>query len=177
MNQGCFIAGRWRDGRGEPLASIDPATGEAVWTARQAAPADVAEAVAAAHAALPDWADRPFEERSELLGRYKAVLAERAAAYAEALSRETGKALWETKAELTSMQGKVDISVRAYADRTGRRETATAFGRAVLRHRPHGVMAVLGPYNFPVHLPNGHIVPALLAGDTVGEHVDDVTRS
>jgi succinylglutamic semialdehyde dehydrogenase len=37
----------------------------------------------------------------------------------------------------------------------------------VLRHKPHGVAAVLGPYNFPGHLPNGHIVPALLAGDTV----------
>ena len=43
----------------------------------------------------------------------------------------------------------------------------TAFGRAVLRHRPHGVAAVLGPFNFPGHLPNGHIVPALLAGCTV----------
>ena len=65
------------------------------------------------------------------------------------------------------MIGKVDISIRAYAERTGERENPTAFGRAVLRHKPHGVAAVLGPYNFPGHLPNGHIVPALLAGDTV----------
>jgi hypothetical protein len=39
--------------------------------------------------------------------------------------------------------------------------------RQVLRHKPHGVLAVLGPYNFPAHLPNGHIVPALLAGNAV----------
>ncbi|MDT9150908.1 aldehyde dehydrogenase family protein, partial [Escherichia coli] len=37
----------------------------------------------------------------------------------------------------------------------------------VLRHKPHGVVAVFGPYNFPGHLPNGHIVPALLAGNAV----------
>jgi succinylglutamic semialdehyde dehydrogenase len=86
---------------------------------------------------------------------------------AEAISRETGKALWETNTELASMAGKVDISIRAYDERTGERTTETAFGHATLRHRPHGVAAVLGPFNFPGHLPNGHIVPALLAGDTV----------
>ena len=99
--------------------------------------------------------------------RYKAALEARAPAFAEALSRETGKALWETKAELASMMGKVDVSIAAYDERTGERSAPTAFGRAALRHRPHGVMAVLGPFNFPGHLPNGHIVPALLAGDTV----------
>ncbi|MEG2314159.1 succinylglutamate-semialdehyde dehydrogenase, partial [Brevundimonas sp.] len=55
----------------------------------------------------------------------------------------------------------------AYNERTGERSNDMAFGRAVLRHRPHGVAAVLGPFNFPGHLPNGHIVPAMLAGDTV----------
>ncbi|PHY12562.1 succinylglutamate-semialdehyde dehydrogenase, partial [Caulobacter sp. B11] len=79
----------------------------------------------------------------------------------------TGKALWETKAELGSMAAKVDASIKAYDERTGELDNAMPFGRAVLRHRPHGVMAVLGPFNFPGHLPNGHIVPALLAGDTV----------
>ena len=86
---------------------------------------------------------------------------------AEAISRETGKALWETTAELGAMAGKVDISIRAYDERTGERTAETGFGHATLRHRPHGVAAVLGPFNFPGHLPNGHIVPALLAGDTV----------
>ena len=99
--------------------------------------------------------------------RYQAALKARAPEIANAISRETGKALWETTTELAAMQGKVDISIRAYDERTGERETSTGFGRAVLRHRPHGVAAVLGPFNFPGHLPNGHIVPALLAGDTV----------
>lgn len=147
--------------------SIDPSTGEAVWEGAEATPAEVAAAVAAARAAFPAWADRPRAERIEAVKRYQAVLKARAPEIAEAISRETGKALWETTAELGSMAGKVDISIRAYDERTGERSAETAFGHATLRHRPHGVAAVLGPFNFPGHLPNGHIVPALLAGDTV----------
>ena len=147
--------------------SIDPATGETVWEGAAASPAEVQAAADRARAAFPDWADRPRQDRIDAVKRYQAVLKERAPAMAEAISRETGKALWETTTELAAMQGKVDISIRAYDERTGERTADTAFGHAVLRHRPHGVAAVLGPFNFPGHLPNGHIVPALLAGDTV----------
>ncbi len=164
---GLFIDGNWRSGQGPELVSTDPATGEVVWREATASEADVAQAVAAAHRAFPGWADRPREERIAILRRYKQILVERTPAFAEALSRETGKALWETKAELASMAGKVDLSIKAYDERTGVIENAMPFGRAVLRHRAHGVMAVLGPFNFPGHLPNGHIVPALLAGDAV----------
>lgn len=167
MSGGLFIDGKWRSGQGAELVSTDPATEEAIWRGATASQADVAEAVAAARRAFPGWADRSREERIAILRRYKEILTEWAPAFAEALSRETGKALWETKAELGSMTGKVDLSIRAYDERTGVTENTMPFGRAVLRHRAHGVMAVLGPYNFPGHLPNGHIVPALLAGDTV----------
>ncbi|MDP3801017.1 succinylglutamate-semialdehyde dehydrogenase [Brevundimonas sp.] len=147
--------------------SIDPATGETVWDGVAASPAEVQAATDRARAAFPDWADRPRQDRIDAVKRYQAVLKERAPRMAEAISRETGKALWETTAELGAMAGKVDISIRAYDERTGERTADTAFGQATLRHRPHGVAAVLGPFNFPGHLPNGHIVPALLAGDTV----------
>ncbi|QBX37592.1 succinylglutamate-semialdehyde dehydrogenase [Brevundimonas sp. S30B] len=149
------------------LTSIDPAAEQVVWQGAESTPGQVADAVAAARAAFPDWADRPRQDRIDAVKRYQAALKARAPEMAQAISRETGKALWETTAELGSMQGKVDISIRAYDERTGERANDTAFGRAVLRHRPHGVAAVLGPFNFPGHLPNGHIVPALLAGDTV----------
>ena len=162
-----FLNGAWIDGAGDGFASFDPATEALVWRGNEASGAQVAAAVEAARAAFPDWADRPRVERIAAMKRYQAVLKERAPAMAEAISRETGKALWETTAELGSMAGKVDISIRAYDERTGERTAETAFGHATLRHRPHGVAAVLGPFNFPGHLPNGHIVPALLAGDTV----------
>ncbi|MCF8504353.1 MAG: succinylglutamate-semialdehyde dehydrogenase [Caulobacter sp.] len=167
MSRGLYINGQWSSGHGPALTSIDPATGQPVWEAATATVDDVVRAVSAARHAFQDWADQPREARIAVMRRYKAALDARKDAFAEALSRETGKALWETKAELGSMMAKVDVSITAYEERTGVRETAMPFGRAVLRHRAHGVMAVLGPFNFPGHLPNGHIVPALLAGDTI----------
>jgi succinylglutamic semialdehyde dehydrogenase len=167
MSRGLYINGAWSPGHGPALTSIDPATGEPVWQAATASAEDVARAVAAARHAFQDWADTPREKRIAVMRRYKAALDARKDAFAEALSRETGKALWETKAELGSMMAKVDASIAAYDERTGVKQSAMPFGRAMLRHRPHGVMAVLGPFNFPGHLPNGHIVPALLAGDTI----------
>ncbi len=167
MTAALFIGGAWREGCGERLVSIDPASGEGVWDGASASPSDVAQAVDAAQAAFQPWADTPLDERVRLLRAYKGELERRAPEMAQDVSRETGKALWETRAEVASMAAKVEVSITAQAERAGEREAATAFGRAVLRHRPHGVMAVLGPFNFPGHLPNGHIVPALLAGDTV----------
>ena len=167
MSGGVFIDGVWRAGAGAQATSIDPTTGEVIWRQSTASGADVAAAVEAARKAFPGWSDLSREERIAILRRYKDVLVARTATFADALSRETGKALWETKAELGSMAGKVEASIKAYDERTGEHASDMAFGRAVLRHRAHGVMAVLGPFNFPGHLPNGHIVPALLAGDTV----------
>ncbi len=161
------IDGAWRGGAGPAFASTDPATGDTVWQGASASAADCEAAIAAARRAFVFWSITPLEDRIAAVRRFKARLEASADSFARDISRETGKPLWETRAELGSMIAKVDISIAAQAERAGRRESAAAFGRAVLRHRPHGVMAVLGPYNFPGHLPNGHIVPALLAGDTV----------
>jgi succinylglutamic semialdehyde dehydrogenase len=88
--------------------------------------------------------------------------------FAELIARETGKPLWEARSEVESVIAKVEISVRAYAERTGQRKLDSALqGTSAVRHKPHGVMAVLGPFNFPAHLPNGHIIPALIAGNAV----------
>ena len=150
-----------------PFISTDPANGDTVWEGAAASADDCARAVIRAREAFPAWTNLPVDARIAILGRYAEVLGERRAALAEAIARETGKPLWEAETEVASMIGKVAISVKAMAERAGRRESETAFGRARLDHRPHGVMAVLGPYNFPGHLPNGHIVPALLAGNTL----------
>jgi len=149
------------------MRSIDPATGQTIWEGEETDPDMIPGIIARARLALPDWAGRTVEARVEVLKRYAETLDERAADISRDLSRETGKPLWESRAELGSMIAKVGVSIAAQAERAGTRAAETGFGRAVLRHKPHGVMAVLGPYNFPGHLPNGHIVPALLAGNTV----------
>ncbi|KRB85893.1 N-succinylglutamate 5-semialdehyde dehydrogenase [Sphingomonas sp. Root710] len=149
------------------MQSIDPASGQVIWEGEETAVETIPAMVARARAALPAWAALTIDERVAILKRYADTLKERSEDIARDLARETGKPLWETRTELASMVGKVGVSINAQAERAGSRTAEMAFGRATLRHKPHGVMAVLGPYNFPGHLPNGHIVPALLAGNTV----------
>ncbi|AIT80823.1 succinylglutamate-semialdehyde dehydrogenase [Novosphingobium pentaromativorans] len=149
------------------IQSIDPATGAVVWEGAAAGRAEVDAALRRARRAFPGWAALAVEDRVAAVQRFKAVLEARKEQIAAIISRETGKPRWEGLAELGSMIGKVGISITAQAERAGERRSDMPFGAAVLRHRPHGVMAVLGPFNFPGHLPNGHIVPALLAGNTV----------
>lgn len=149
------------------LRSLDPASGELVWEGEAADAGAVNEALARSRAAFPAWGALPLECRIAHAQAFKEALDARRDHLASTISRETGKPLWETRSEVASMIGKVDTSIAAQAERAGERRSAMPFGEAVLRHRPHGVMAVLGPFNFPGHLPNGHIVPALLAGNTV----------
>ena len=149
------------------LVSTDPSTGEEVWRGPVASERDVDGAVAAARAAQADWERQPLDARIAVLRRYQEIVRERADDLARLISRETGKPFWETKTEAQAVAGKVDISITAHEERTGTSMNDAGAVRQALRHRAHGVLAVLGPYNFPAHLPNGHIVPALLAGNTI----------
>ena len=167
MTQTVFINGEWREGRGAKFQSFDPSTGEVVYEGAAATRDDVSEAVSAAREAFPAWATTPLAERIAIMERYRDIIRHNADELARLISRETGKPFWGTKTESGTVAGKVDISIRAYDERTGEKETLTGPTRGVLRHKPHGVLAVLGPFNFPAHLPNGHIVPALIAGNTV----------
>jgi succinylglutamic semialdehyde dehydrogenase len=147
------------------IVSTDPATGEQVWSG---ASGDAADEVAAARAAWPAWAAHSHGYRIEAVRRFANVVRKREEEFAELISRETGKPFWEARTEVGAVVNKVEISVDAYAERTPQRKMEAAHGnRIAVRHKPHGVLAVLGPYNFPAHLPNGHIVPALIAGNAV----------
>ncbi len=147
------------------LTSIEPATGATLWTGEAG---DPEAEVQAARAAWPAWAARPFAVRVETLRRFANAVRAKHEPFADLIARETGKPLWEAKTEVEAVINKVDISVAAYAERTPQRRLEGAMGaRVAVRHKPHGVLGVLGPYNFPAHLPNGHIVPALIAGNAV----------
>jgi succinylglutamic semialdehyde dehydrogenase len=147
------------------ISSIEPATGEHLWTGEVG---DVEAEVARARSAWAGWAAKPLAVRIEALRRFANVVRGRKDALADLIARDTGKPLWETATEVDAVVNKVDISVSAYSERTSQRRLEGALGaRVAVRHKPHGVLAVLGPYNFPAHLPNGHIVPALLAGNAV----------
>ncbi len=162
-----YIAGHWHAGRGEPLQSLDPVSQAVIWQGHGASAAQVDEAVQAARAAFSLWAAHSLDGRIAVLERFAACLKSHADELARAIGEETGKPLWEAATEVTSMVNKVAISIQSYRERTGEKSGPLADATAVLRHKPHGVVAVFGPYNFPGHLPNGHIVPALLAGNCV----------
>ena len=162
-----YINGEWLAGSGPELATIDPSTGRRTWTSNASSGDDVARAVQAARDAFEDWALRPLQERIAVCQRFRDLLKEHNEDLAAIIAEEVGKPLWEARTEVTTMANKVDISVQSHAARTGETSARVPDGEAVLRHRPHGVFAVFGPYNFPGHLPNGHIVPALIAGNTL----------
>ncbi|WP_194436794.1 succinylglutamate-semialdehyde dehydrogenase [Vibrio fluminensis] len=162
-----WIAGKWLEGEGETIESITPYSGEVVWQSRSATAAQVDEAVSSARRAFLSWKKLSFEQREAVVLRFAELVKANSEQVAEVIAKETGKPLWETRTEAAAMAGKIAISIRAYHQRTGESQREAAGNQIVLRHRPLGVMAVFGPYNFPAHLPNGHIVPALLAGNTV----------
>jgi succinylglutamic semialdehyde dehydrogenase len=152
-------------GNDAEIVSCEPATGAELW---RGPVGDVDAAVDRARQAWSTWAAQSLSNRVELCRRFANEVRKEQENLAALIARETGKPLWEARAEVEKVVAKVDISVRAYAERSAQRKFDSALqGTAALRHKPHGVMAVLGPYNLPAHLPNAHIIPALIAGNAV----------
>ncbi len=162
-----YINGRWAQGVGSPLVSINPATGVDVWSGHAATEKEVGQAVAAARQAFPAWADTPLDQRQDHVRAFAAKLSDHKEEMAETISRDTGKPLWESRTEVGAMIGKVELSIQAYRERRAPATRPLNNDTAVTRFKPHGVCAVFGPFNLPGHLPNGHIIPALIAGNTV----------
>jgi succinylglutamic semialdehyde dehydrogenase len=147
------------------LVSYEPASGEEIWRGRHG---DVEAAVSAARRAWPNWAAQALTTRIELLRAFANEVRRESEPLAELIARESGKPLWEARGEVDAVVNQVDLAVQAYAERTGKKKFDAGVGSsAAVRHKPHGVMVVLGPYNCPAQIPNGHIIPALLAGNAV----------
>nr|WP_314900322.1 succinylglutamate-semialdehyde dehydrogenase [uncultured Deefgea sp.] len=162
-----LINGQWHLGLGELLISRNPFTQAIVWQGHAATSIEVVDAVSAARAAFAAWRDLELSERIALVRNFADLLKANQASLADTIGLETGKPRWEALTEVATMVNKIEISLKSYDQRTGSKESPLGDAQAVLRHRPHGVVAVFGPYNFPGHLPNGHIVPALIAGNCV----------
>jgi succinylglutamic semialdehyde dehydrogenase len=162
-----YLNGQWATGEGSQLITHDPATGQQSWSGVAATASEIDLACKAARAAFFGWAGISLDERIAICMRFRDLLKANTETLARLISEEVGKPWWEARTEVASMAGKIDISVQACRARTGETASTIADGDAILRHRPHGVFGVFGPYNFPGHLPNGHIVPALIAGNTL----------
>lgn len=162
-----YTNNQWKTATGPDFSSNNPATGEILWRGRACTPSDVNEAVLHATLAFDEWAALTIDERSRFLSDFAEQLRDSQKHLAEIISQETGKPLWDAKGEITTMINKIGISLEAYGRRCAGIIRDQPFGRSITRHRPHGIVGVLGPFNFPGHLPNSHIIPALLAGNTI----------
>ena len=167
-----LINGSFRSIEGDGIRSMNPAEPASLLYGFDPVLEHVDEAVASARNALSDWARWPAARRHAVLRRFQAICAERKQSMADLICDETGKAMWDSMAEAGILSGKVDITLDPSPHGGLGRVTdfdlplsETRSGRCSFR--PHGVLAVIGPYNFPAHLPNGHIVPALAMGNTI----------
>jgi succinylglutamic semialdehyde dehydrogenase len=177
MTNSLYINGQWLTGNGDSFDSLNPATGESIWCGNSASTEQVELAVSAARNAAVDWAKTELIERIAIVEKFGQLLIEKKEELARLIALETGKPYWETLTEAGAMAGKIAISVKANNERTGNTSTDIGATRSTLRHKPHGVVAVFGPYNFPGHLPNGHIVPAIIAGNTLIFKPSELTPS
>ena len=131
--------------------------------------AHVEEAVQAAKEAYLPWASLEMEDRKKYVLRLKELFMAHEAEMTELIARDTGKPLWDAASEAKNLANKIDITISHSLNLVKEERFPNALPQVdgVIRHKPRGVMAVLGPFNFPAHLPNGHIIPALLMGNTI----------
>ncbi len=167
-----LIGGRWVALPGERIKSVNPARPAVVLWQGSSRLEHADEAVRAARAAQTPWARWGRERRFAVLRRYAELCRARQADVASLIADETGKVLWDAMGEAASLFAKVDITLDASEHGGLRRVTDSEIPLGDSRvgrtwFRPHGVMVVIAPFNFPAHLANGHIVPALAMGNTV----------
>ncbi len=171
---GDFVGGRFLAPEGAPLVSMNPAReGEVVFETAWSAGRAAAACEAAAEAA-PAWAALSLDARWAALVRFREAIAADAAGLAEAITLEMGKLRSESKVEVAALIGRFDLVLKQIkGELLG--GPVPGFPDEVLTYRPHGVVGVIGPFNFPLHLCHAHVVPALLTGNAVVVKPSDLT--
>jgi len=147
--------------------SINPADGSVVFDGQWSTVCEIDNAIDEASGAKADWGSQSLEFRESIVRRFAAYVSENAESLSQLIMREVGKLRSDAAAEVAAVVAKADISIEMMRGRRGDLESESRDVISQIRYRPLGVVVVLGPFNFPAHLPCGHIIPALLAGNTV----------
>lgn len=166
-SKGQYINGQWVKSKHNNLQSFNPGYGTLFWQGANATEQEISAAAQAAHEALFSWSSLEFEQRAHYTQKFAEQIEKKRDQLAQLISQENGKPLWEAHTEVNSVIGKINLSIQSYHERTGTKKQTTSEANAHLRFKPQGVVVVLGAFNFPAHLSNGHIIPALLAGNTI----------
>ncbi|MCT9011259.1 aldehyde dehydrogenase [Streptomyces rhizosphaerihabitans] len=164
-----LIAGQWRRGAGEPLDTVDPATGRVLATVHTASAGEVDEAAEAAAkaAADPAWRDLLAHERARLLHRIAELTEQSADELAAVQTADTGKTLTETRALALSAAG--TFRYMAAALESAEDSVTPSRGPYVTMsvYEPLGVVGAINPWNSPVASDAQKIAPALAAGNAI----------
>jgi succinylglutamic semialdehyde dehydrogenase len=149
------------------LISKNPATSQVVWQGKSASKEQIDYTLQQASAAFDKWCRTDLDERVQIIQKFQEILISQKEQVAECISQETGKPFWEALQECDSMIAKVPITLRAFKERCLKKEETHLSYKLAQNPKPHGVVAVFGPFNMPGQLSHGHIIPALLAGNAV----------
>jgi acyl-CoA reductase-like NAD-dependent aldehyde dehydrogenase len=164
-----FLAGRWTSpNSGRHFQRENPANGDTIGSFPDSGPDDVAAAVSAAAEAYPAWRATPAPRRAEILFRAAELMLARKEDLSRDVTIEMGKVLKEARGDV---QEAIDMTY--YAAGEGRRmfgqvvpsELPDKFTMAV--RQPHGIVAAVTPWNFPLAIPCWKLMPALVTGNTV----------
>ncbi|HEX4449755.1 MAG TPA: aldehyde dehydrogenase family protein [Kofleriaceae bacterium] len=169
---GNFIGGQFVPPSGRALVSRNPAADGAVVLETGFTIEAVRHAAQAAASAQPAWAALSAAQRWAHLEKFKAAIAAKAGPLADAIVVETGKLRGEAKTEIQTLVNRFELVKAAMA--ADLKPGAVGPGES-LRYQPLGVVGVIGPFNFPLHLCHAHVVPALAAGNTVVIKPSDIT--
>ncbi|MGI9548891.1 MAG: aldehyde dehydrogenase family protein [Bdellovibrionales bacterium] len=115
------------------------------------------------------WSQKSLKTRKEILSPLKQIFEKKKSLLSEIISRETGKPLWESEMEIQAVLRKIDITFKEGVTRIEQQELQNDEGSFVgrVRFKSRGLLLVIGPFNFPIHLPFSQILAALVAGNSV----------
>ena len=162
-----FIENLWSPGKGKPFKSINPFTGEIIWEGNFANASQINSAIRAAYNSHDRWSAESMKTRIKIIRKFYALLEKNKLSMTNLIATETGKTITDAASEVAAALAKLNNSILAHKKRTGFEKISHGAMQTSLEHSSHGVMSVVGPFNFPLHLPNGHITPALVAGNTI----------
>ena len=162
-----YIQNQWSLGKGKLLKSMNPLTGEILWEGNFANATQLNAVMHAAHKSHDEWSAESIQTRIKIIRKFYALLEKNKLTMTKLISDETGKTHADAASEVAATLAKLNNSILAFKKRTGSQKNSIGTMEATLQHSSHGVMSVVGPFNFPLHLPNGHITPALIAGNTI----------
>ncbi|MGW3493648.1 aldehyde dehydrogenase family protein [Streptomyces sp. NPDC001020] len=167
-----YIDGEWTEGSAGPAQYTSAYDGSTLGTFTVCEAADVARAVQAARKAQADWAAVPLLDKVDLMYRANELCAEANEEIAQAISREMGKTIRESREEMVQygwghFRRAAEDMLRFRGMTLPNSETRTNSKRTFVQQYPLGVVGVISPFNFPVDIPAIAITYALIAGNTV----------